>query len=65
VQGLKIRFDLVPLKEGRRVAWSVTAPEWSHKGIAGTVFEAIDEIGGHYTRQSFTRKPASVQDSLF
>jgi hypothetical protein len=63
VQGLKIRFDLLPLKDGRRVAWSVESEAWSRKGIAGTVFEAIDDIRGHLARRD--RPQPSAQDSLF
>jgi hypothetical protein len=65
VQGLRIRFDLLPLKDGRRVAWSVQSAAWSRKGVAGTVFEALDDIRGHVARREAERPQPSAQDSLF
>lgn len=64
-QGLKIRFDLVPLAAGRRVAWAVKAPGWAHKGVSGTVFEALEEIGSHVARHTAVREEAPSQQSLF
>jgi hypothetical protein len=64
-QGLKIRFDILPLAGGRRIAWSVKGQTWSDKGITGTVFDAFDEIGRKAARKDAAREQAPFQGGLF
>lgn len=64
-QGLRIRFDIVPLAAGERIAWFVKGPSWSDKGVTGTVFDALDEIGRKAARKDAAREQAPFQGGLF
>ena len=64
-QGLRVRFDLITLAAGRRVAWYVKGAGWSGKGVAGTVFDALAEIQQRAAHRESLREMAPTQGCLF
>lgn len=65
VRGMRVRFDLVPLRGTRRVAWFAKAQGWDRKGVAGTVYEAIDDIATLWAKKSAQRQEGPRQQPLF
>ena len=64
-RGLRIRLDLLPLGGMRRVAWHAKAAGWERKGVAGTVYDAIDEIALLWTKRQAIRSNPPTQRPLF